>query len=62
MEINPTKLIWGNRLYNVIAKNQVVEEVEDLLKALMVSLQDVWFSNIGNLLTYGEFLEGITRK
>lgn len=55
LDINPTKLVRSRGLCKLMTKNEPRVEEESLM-VLLVSLQDLWFSNVAYYLTYGEFL------
>ena len=55
----------GNALCKESLENRIVKETKESRErqlVLAVGMKNSWFENIAYLLTYGEFLEGMTTR
>lgn len=62
INLKPTKLMWRNGLCKIIIENQDLSQEDEPSRALMVSLQDPWFSNIVYFLIYEDRSNGLIYK
>ena len=65
LDIKPTNLVRGKGLCKEIAEGSSKDEEEtkeEMSLVLFVGNFDDWFSNIAYFLTYGEYLDHLSRK